>query len=205
MSISKSNRLPNQNLQTETELFALISEGSEDAFRELYKRWHPILRGYIIKILHTEEDMMEILQESLLRLWLNRDKLAGIQYPRTWFIKIVTNECYRYFRKHGLQHRLLSALENVKSDEIAHNTEQELAFRETQRFIQQAVRTLPPRQREIYILSRDKGLRIPEIAEQLGVTPKYVTKTLGIALQVIRQKLTQAGKFMLSFLLWFFS
>lgn len=194
--------MANQNLQTETELFALISEGDEDAFRELYRQWHPILRGYIIKILKTEEDVMEILQESLLRLWLNRDKLADIQYPRTWFIRIVTNECYRYFRKHGLQHRLLSALDQAKSDDIVHNTEQELAFRETQRLIQQAVRTLPPRQREIYILSRDKGLRIPEIAEQLGVTPKYVTKTLGIALQVIRQKLTIAGKFLLSFLPW---
>jgi RNA polymerase sigma-70 factor (ECF subfamily) len=190
---------------TENNLFRLIAEGDEQAFKDLYQLLHPILRGYISKILQSEQDVTEILQESLLRLWLNREKLADLEYPRTWFFRIVTNECYRYFRKNGLRHRLSLDLQQANVKEPSSNiTDLELSYRETQQIIQLAVRTLSPRRQEIYRLSRDRGLKIPEIAELLNLTPKYVKKALIIALKVIRQRLIKAGKFTVFVFLCFF-
>lgn len=189
---------------TEKELFALVGEGDEAAFKELYRRLQPILIGFITKLLRSDRDAMEIVQESLLRLWLNRDKLADLEYPRTWLMRVVTNECYRYFRKHGLQDRLLSTLEQQNNGTAAAlTTEQELSYRETQRIISNAVLGLSNRQREIYVLSRGHGLKTAEIAQKLQVSPKYVKKTLAIALGVIRKKLIESGKFALLVLWWF--
>lgn len=187
--------LSNALLYNEKELFSLIAEGDETAFKQLYIQLQPQLVGFIIKILRSEDAVMEVVQESLVRFWLNRDKLPGITYPRSWLFKIVSNECHRYFRKHGLHQRRLDNLPDADAGGGANTTELDLSFRETQRLIHQSVVSLSPRQREIYLLSREKGLRIPEIAAALGLSTKYVKKTLMLALRIIRRKLVEAGKF----------
>ena len=191
-------------LYNEKELFSLIAEGDETAFKQLYIALQPYLVGFIIKILKSEDAVMEVIQESLVRFWLNRDKLPEIRYPRSWLFKIVSNECYRYLRKHGLQQRQLEDLHNADAGGGVNTTDLELSFRETQRLIQQSVVTLSPRQREIFLLSREKGLRIPEIAVELGLSAKYVKKTLMLALRTIRRRLVDAGKFTLALLAFLF-
>ncbi len=193
------------DLHNESELFHLVSEGDENAFNQLYLLLLPSLGGFIFKILKSEAAVKEVIQESLVRLWLNRDKLSEISYPKTWFFKIVSNECYRYLRKHGLQQRLAEQVQHHQTaadTNLLHHTEMEVSFRETKRIIFRAVQSLSPRQRTIYKLSREEGLRIPEIAEKLGLSVHYVKKTLMRALHLIRLKLVEAGRFLPVLLIW---
>jgi len=197
--------LANNHSYTEKELFNLIATGNEAAFRQLYVTLKPVLFGYIFKLTKSQEAVREIVQESMFRLWIGRDKLPEIAHPRAWLLKLVSNECLRYFRKNGLQKRLMGALQQQDTDGLSDDTEMELSYRETRRLIESAVATLSPRQREIFRLSRDNGLRIPEIAAQLGLSESYVKKTLILALHSIRQQLIKAGKYMPILLIWLIS
>ena len=154
----------------------------------------PYLAGAGIKLLRSEEVVAEVIQESLIRLWLHREKLRDVQYPRAWVFKIFSNECFRYLKKNGLPHIPLETLSETDLNGIINNSEHPFSMRETQDLIYDAVRSLSPRQRDIYRLSREQGLKIPEIAAKLGLTSKYVKKTLILALQAIRRKLVEAGK-----------
>lgn len=191
------NSLENKNAYTKAELLLLIAEGNEAAFNQFYLELLPKVTPFLYKMLKSEEAMQEVLQEGLTRFWMSRDKLAAVDNGAGWFFRILSNECYRYLRKNGLHQRRTEALD--MQQEAAHNasrqTEQDLSFRETQRIIAHAVDSLSPRQRTVYKMSREQGLTLPEIAAELGLTRDYVKKTLMAALQVIRKKLTEAGRF----------
>lgn len=174
----------------ERALFNEIAAGSERAFKEAYSILLADFGSYILKMVKSQDALNEVLQESLIRLWINRDKLPDLESPRAWFFRILANECYRYLQKNSFSHVETDSLVET----LGHSdTEQQLAFRETQRLIQEALLDLSPRQLTIYRMSREQGLSLPEIAKELGLSRDYVKKVLMTALEKIRKSLIAAG------------
>ena len=145
-------------------------------------------------MLKSQEAVAEVIQESLIRIWLNREKLRHVNYPRSWVFRIFSNECFRYLKKHGLASIPLEFVEEAQLPGPVNNAELTFSMRETRNIIYYAVDSLSPRQKQIYKLSREQGLKIPEIARELGLASRYVKKTLIIALHAIRRQLVKAGK-----------
>jgi len=188
-----------KKLYTDAELFLLIAEGDEQAFNQFYLDLLPNVSPFLFRVVKSEEAVKDVLQESLTRFWLHRDKLPEIDNVRGWFFRIVSNECYRYLSKMELRQRLAAQVDEHQSGiqyNISHQTELDISFRETQRIISQTVARLSPRQRTIYRMSREEGLTLPEIAGKLGLSRDYVKKTLMTALDIIRRKLIEAGRFL---------
>ncbi len=184
-------------------MIARIAEGDERAFEQFYNILKPKMIGYVIKLMKSEVATMEIIQESMIRFWMNRDKLPEVQYPVSWLFKIIGNECFRHFRRNGMQQHAVDELRKIISD-VTQNTQLELSYRETQQLIQKAVLSLPDRHRQIFRLSREEGLTMQEISAKTGLSFRYVKKVLMMALKIIRQSLIKAGKSMLILLGWLF-
>jgi RNA polymerase sigma factor (sigma-70 family) len=180
----------------ERELFDRVAEGDEDAFNAVYQHFMRLLSGAILQLVKSEPDVAEVLQEAFVRVWLNRDKLPGIENPGGWVRRIIINECYRLLKKNNLRDRLHDTVTAGIQGEPAStlHAEHRLVLGETEKIIQAALAELSPRQYTIYRLSREQGKRIPEIAQLLDLSPDYVKKTLATALQKIRKKLQDAGK-----------
>lgn len=179
----------------ERELFDRVAEGDEDAFNTIYQHFMRLLSGAILQLVRYEPDVAEVLQEAFVRVWLNRDKIPGIENPGGWVRRIIINECYRLLKKNNLRDRLHSVQAAMQGEATsASHAEHRLVLDETKKIIQAALSELSPRQYTIYRLSRDQGKRIPEIAQLLHLSPDYVKKTLATALQKIRKKLQDAGK-----------
>lgn len=185
------------NEKSEKELAILIANGDEVAFKALYLSVLPSLINTGRKILKSEDIVCEVIQEALIRLWVHREKLRSVVSANAWVYRIFSNECFRYLKKYGLQHIPLDDVAEIDiyPTQVYNSTEQVCTLRETNKIIHSAVSTLSPRQREIYVLSREQGLKVSEIAIKLGLSNRYVKKTLTIALQNIRHVLAKSGKF----------
>jgi RNA polymerase sigma-70 factor (ECF subfamily) len=68
-----------------------------------------------------------------------------------------------------------------------------LYLKEVHQLVIQAVGRLPAQRRRIYQMSRDEGMKIAEIAEQLGISPNTVKNTLVMSLGFIRKYLAERG------------
>jgi len=180
------------SIHTEQELFRLIAEGDEAAFAEFYLLVKTDCSAYAYRILESRESAQEVIQESLIRLWLHRDKLADVSNPRAWFHRIVANECIRYLKKHGFK-KYAEPERLYPVGPTQYQTELVVSYRETAHIVGSVIASLPPKRREIYQLSREEGLTQHEIAERLGVSRDYVKQALAICLQVIRQRLVEEG------------
>jgi len=69
---------------TDSQLFSRIAAGDEEAFATLFHRYTPQLSPFLVSIVKSEADAREILQETFLKCWLNRDKLDGVDNPGAW-------------------------------------------------------------------------------------------------------------------------
>lgn len=187
----------------EKELFNRIAEGDEEAFKLVYQHFMTILSGAIMQLVKTESDVAEVLQESFIRVWLNRDKFPEIGQPGGYVRRIIINECYRLIKKKQLRDKLHDNLNASGNLHVARLAEQRVELTETEALIQQAIGEMSPRQYTIYKLSREQGKRISEIADTLKLSQDYVKKTLATALQKIRRKLRQSGR-LLPLILSFF-
>ncbi|QEC43320.1 RNA polymerase sigma factor [Pseudobacter ginsenosidimutans] len=183
------------NPYKESGLYTLISEGNEEAFNEFYLSVLPEFSSYLMSLLKSKEAVNDVLQEALIRFWLSRDKLPGIDNPKAWLSRIISNECYRYLRKQSDYQKSTKTLDQPQEleGELLYQTDMDLAFRETQGLIRGIVQDLSPRQKSIYQLSRESGLTIPQIADKLGVSSNYVRKTLVLSLKLIQKRLKEAG------------
>lgn len=182
-----------ENSYDEKALLLQAAEGDSDAFTALYHALLPRLYPFLLRMLKSEEAVKEVLQEAFLRTWLNRDKLTAVESGHAWISRIAINECYRYLKKQGLQQQV-QTLSAVSHAHDQNDGEARLALAETQQLVQEAIELLPARRKLIYTMSRRQGMKIPEIAQELNLSPGYVKKALVLSLAAIRQHLAAAGK-----------
>jgi RNA polymerase sigma-70 factor (family 1) len=183
--------LPKEPADNEKELFVQIAKGDEAAFAVLFNLYLPKLYPFIIKFTRSEQAAREVVQETFLRVWLNRDKLDEIENPGGWLFKVASNECYTYARKMVLHKKFSYPLSS--DPDTANTTEVLLDLKELNRLICEAVDQLPPQRKKIYQMSRNEGKTIPEIAAALSISPNTVKNALVTSLKYIREYLIKSG------------
>ncbi|HET6995965.1 MAG TPA: RNA polymerase sigma-70 factor [Chitinophagaceae bacterium] len=171
---------------TNNELLSQIAEGDEAAFRQLFHQYAQLIHSHIYSIIKSETHTKDLVQDSFLRVWIHRDKLPGIENFRSWLVRIAYNLAFSYLRDKAIHERgdTKYAVKYSKSDQ--HSAEDDLHLQTLQQIIRKTVENLPPQQKKIYLLSREEGLKIPEIAAKLGLAVSTVKNTLGRALEALR-------------------
>lgn len=178
--------MEDKSIIDEKDLFQRISLGDEAAFRTLFHHYNSRLRRFLTRLIHTPQEEEEVLQEVFLKIWMYRAKLAEVEYPRAYILRIVSNEATNYLQKLAKQNRLALKVRNLP-DTGSWGSDQELAAKETAGLIAQAVQQLTPACRQVYLLSREENLSIPEIADRLKVSESTVKNQLVRALKDLRQ------------------
>lgn len=190
-------------LYNDKELFRLISEGDETAFRMLFRRYVPELRPLILHLTKTAAVTDDIIQETFLRLWISRDKLPEIDVPRSWLLRITFHLSFSWLRKQVVHHKAIDAIASDHTGEgPTSNTEETMVFNAMMKQVSIAVAQLPPQAKRIYLLSRERGLKIPEIAVELSISPNTVKNSLVRSLQFIRKQLELSGHLFPAVVVW---
>jgi RNA polymerase sigma-70 factor (family 1) len=181
-------------LSNEKGLLLLISEGDEEAFRQLFHYYSPLLYPMILKVIKVENVTHDIIQDTFLRLWLNRDKLPEIENPKAWILRIAYYRAFTFLRQKSIHQKATGLIvERDGLSTLRNDTEELVSFRQTTALIKKAVYSMPDRQKKVYQLSRENGYKIDEIASELNLSKQSVKNTLGRALKFIREYLIRSG------------
>jgi RNA polymerase sigma-70 factor (family 1) len=174
------------------QLFLRISEGDENAFREIFNNYNRRLYPFILSLTKSEPDAREIVQEVFLKLWLSRDRLPEIENPGGWLHAMAANAAYDHLRKTARYELRLAGFENMQGDS---NDEfwKEVEAKEAKELLKQAVSKLPLRRRLIFQLSKMEGFSRREIAEQLKISENTVRNQLAEAMEFVQEYLKGNG------------
>lgn len=168
-----------------------IASGDEIAFYDFYKIYRPQLRRFAIDFTHSEIDADDILQETFMRVWLNRDKITAVDNPRAWLFTVNARVCLVWLRRKLHHQKKIEQLTPL--DSLLETPFDSTNINQLRELIQQAVEAMPEQRRRIFRMSRDEGRKPAEIAELLGLSGGTVRNVLMIALKDIRESLAKAG------------
>jgi len=170
-----------------------ISEGDERAFAKFFDAYYARLYRYAYNFSRSQTDTEEILQEGFLRVWLYRDKLAGIENIEAWLFKVISRECLSLLKR-KVAHRNYS-LELTEDKEKGHletgrSPADIIELEEIQMLVTQVIDKMPAQRKRIYRMSREEGKKPAEIATELVLSVSTVKNTLSLALKEIRAVLS---------------
>ncbi|WP_316808913.1 RNA polymerase sigma factor [Pedobacter agri] len=176
----------------ERELFMKISEGDEDSFALFFNEHISNLESFVTRYTKSIESTQEVIQNSFVRLWLNRDKLADIENPKAYLYKYVTNECLSHLKKSLRKDQVMADFGTTQEESTNHVMES-MYVSDIRKIISSVILHMPAKRRQIYELSRVQGKSIPEIALALDLSPNTVKNTLVTALKNIKDALKDHG------------
>ena len=186
----------------EKALFQEVAKGDREAFRQLFHHYNRILQPFVSRLTGSPAAAEEVLQEVFLKLWLHRDRLAGVENPKAYVIRIAGNEAINHLRAQARDNRLRDAVRQFVVEDVP-SPEQGIFYRETEMRLNEAIERLPQSCRKIYRMSREQYMRIPEIADALHLSDSTVKNQLVKALKSIRlhlQNITPTIIFLIFFL-----
>lgn len=159
---------------------------------DLYIRHHAALRQFLARMLRCEEAAAEVAQEAWLRL-IRYTPRHDVDNPKAYLFRVAANAARDHIAR---EHKRNSLLDNKVSPEAAPcAAPDEMAAvlaRERLRILAEAVDELPPRCREVFLMSRLDGLANGEIAAQLGISRNMVEKHIIRAMLQCRRHLDAA-------------
>ena len=179
-------------LHNEKDLLIRIAEGDETAFADLFHFYNARLHLHIAGLVKSAPVAEEIVQETFLRVWMNRDQLPGIEHPRAWIFSIASNICFNHLRQQLRKEkhlRVLAGRSENSQNEIPVLTE----LKEIRTAIHDAVDHLSGQRRLILLLYREQGLKQSEIASQLNISVSTVKNTIAQSLEFIRKHMRDKG------------
>lgn len=167
----------------------MVAGGSEDAFRALFNGYRSKLYTYILKIARSNEIAEDTVHDVFLKLWENRQNLVHIENLNAYLYRMAHNKAYTGFKRKAKESLILSVLEKEQSGIYEGATDDGISTKEVREFIQQAVNKLTPQQKKVFLLSRQEGLKLDEIANTLHISKNTAKNHLIQALQTLRQEI----------------
>lgn len=164
-------------------LLSAVQRGDQKAFDTLFRRYYPMLCAYGHRFVELE-DAEEIVEDSLLWIWENRETLVIESSLNSYLFKMVYRRALNKLAHIDATQRadthFYEEMQEMLQDTDYYQIE-ELAKR-----IEDAVAALPESYREAFVMHRFRDMSYKEIAETLGVSPKTIDYRIQQALKQLR-------------------
>jgi RNA polymerase sigma-70 factor, ECF subfamily len=186
----------------ESHLLAKARAGDAAAFNDLITRYSRKIYRLAKHITQNDEDAEDVLQETFLKAYEHLADFHAQSKFYTWIVRIAVNESLMKLRKRKSDRTVpldepLDTGEDTVVREIAvwdENPEQQYSREELGGILDEAVQSLRPAFRTVFVLRDIEELSTEETAEALGISVPAVKSRLLRARLQLREKLTRYFK-----------
>ena len=163
----------NEMEKTDNELVQDYLDGKEGAFELLVKRYTRPLYSFVWRLCGNKESSEDIVQDTFLKVWKNIQKFDLDRNFRVWIYAIARNSTYDFLRKKKLI--MFSEMDNIEEDStFEENLEDKTPLadqlfeeKETAEAINESIKKLPEKYREVVVLRHETGMTFEDISDTL--------------------------------------
>jgi RNA polymerase sigma-70 factor (ECF subfamily) len=186
----------------ESALVARAKAGDTSAFSDLVKHYDRRVFRMAKQITQNDDDAEDVLQETFLKAYTHLADFQGNSKFYTWLVRIAVNEALMKLRKRRSDKTVpldepIDTGEDEMPREVAvwdENPEESYSREELATILDEAVRSLKPAYRTVFILRDIEEMSIEETAEALNLSISAVKSRLLRARLQLREKLTRQFK-----------
>ncbi|MDP4201231.1 MAG: RNA polymerase sigma-70 factor [Bacteroidota bacterium] len=185
-------------INTEKNFAERLRSDDKKVIDEIFALYHIKIFRFSVSYLKNEDDAYDIVQEVFIKIWEARFSLKSDTNFDAFIFTIAKNAVMSLFRKRLSEQKYLDYLsESAVSNAL--DTEEQTDYVFLRQKYEQLVETLPVKRKEIFLLSREKGLSNKEIALKQGVSEKTVEDHITKALAYLKKQLSSYGIWTLLF------
>ena len=177
-------------------------DGDASAFNDLVRRYERKIYRLAMNITQNAEDAEDVLQETFLKAYEHLGDFQGNSKFYTWLVRIAVNEALMKLRKRKSDRTVpldepVETGEETVVREIAvwdQDPETKYSQEELSGILKEAIESLRPAFRTVFVLRDIEELSTEETAQALGISVPAVKSRLLRARLQLREKLTRFFK-----------
>ena len=198
-SILKPRKRP--ETLTDPELAASALAGSEDAFRELVRRFERPVYTLIVRMVQDPALAEDLAQEVFVKAYRRLDTYDPERKLSSWLFKIAHNTTIDHLRRGAPETVPLEAekdderagLASVLPDESVESPSAQVERKDLARALEKAIATLRPEYREAVVMFYAGGASYQEICEVTGLPMGTVKTNLHRARKQLAEQMIAMG------------
>ncbi len=156
---------------------------TKENFKEVFDRYFDSVRSYVFYRCGDTELATDIAQDAFIKIW-EKNLPFDLKQNKGLLYKIAGDLFVSHFRRQKLARRYER---EISLDLISEETSNLIQYRELKSIYEKALSRLPEKQRIVFLMSRQEGLKYTEIAERLGLSVKAVEKRMNLALTYLKK------------------
>lgn len=184
---------------SQKKLIKLLKKGDARAYSYMVDLYYKKLCDYASNLARDNFKSEDIVQNVIIRMWQQREKLNSNISIKNYLYKSVYNEFIDQYRKEiavtKLEKKYIEGLDTAIEIKDVSETNRLITL------VQNEIEQLPPKCKETFLLSKQDSLTYVEIAEYQNVSVNTVEKQMVKAFSILRKKMKER---MMSFIFLLF-
>lgn len=172
----------------EQKLVKKLRKGCHQSFTTLFHLYAKKLYNFSYKYTSSHAESEEIVQEVFLKIWNKKETINPKLSFNAFLITIAKNHIFNKIKKETNRKQYRAQIEH--SSLITNETENKIIFADLAQIAKSKVDDLPPKRKQIFLLRRDSGLSVKEIAKQLGIAESTVENQMNKAIKTLKSNLS---------------
>ena len=155
-----------------------------EAFNLLLKKYQQKIYWHIRRMVVDHDDADDLVQAVFIKVWKNLLGFRNDAQLYTWMYRIASNECITFLNKKKQKN-------NIPLDDVAYELADSLADStyfngdQAQRKLQEALLTLPEKQRLVFNMKYYDDMKYEEISDVLGTSVGALKASFHLAVKKI--------------------
>ncbi len=172
----------------EKELITRLRAGDQTAFELLFHHYYPGLVLFSSQFTTDRNEAEEIVQDFFVKFWQKHHQISLTDSLKAYFFLSVKNSSLNFLKHRKVEEKYIQQMMKLSDRYLAYDPDLYIDS-ELQEKLKSAIDLLPEKCREIFTMSRIKGLKNDEIADQLNLSKRTVETQISKALKILRHEL----------------
>ncbi len=171
----------------------------KEEFKTLFDAYFESVRRYILYRSGNEELATDIAQDTFLRIW-EKQMIVDPKTGKSLLLKIAGDLLITQYRREKVAFNFFNTFQPAN---ISITPDEELNFKELEKSYEKALKSMPEKQRIVFLMNRVDELKYKEIADQLELSVKAIEKRMGQALEHLRTEMKDKISVLILFVMGF--
>lgn len=172
------------------ELVTALRGGCRISFKSLYIKYSGRIYYVAKRFRVSHEEAENVVQDVFMKIWEKKDSLNPELSFKAYIQTIAKNEMLKAIRKAALEHAQQHYLTHTPGNNSC-ATEEMTGFSELTTMYHEVINRLSGRRRQIFLLNRESGLSVDEIARMTELSVRTVENHIFQATRIVRNELRE--------------
>ena len=160
---------------SEKKIIEKVLGGDANAFEELVLRYEKTVYNLALRMVGDRDDAFDMTQEAFIKAYGSLSSFRGDSKFSVWIYRITTNVCLDFLRSKSRKQQVSLTVSDDDEDaqldipDPSSDPEQQLMQKMSMQSVEEGLKTLPDKQRQILVMRELGGMSYAEIGKALSL------------------------------------